>query len=390
MKDEYALQVLKAGQDLGVSPRGIVIAFATVAVESGWKMYANRADPESLGFPHEALSYDANSVGLFQQRAEWWGTCADRMDPYRSAVLFFNSLKRFDYNDESRSPGFFAQSVQRSAFPDRYDGRVPESMALYERLKSVDGADRKEVMAEKVLEYDRRIVTQETGWWCGPAATQVVLNSRGIKLKESVIAGEIEAIENPGGGDDRDGTDYVGLIEMFLDRQVPEARYTSVYMPKDPPTKAQKDKLWSDLKRSIDAGWGVIANFVAPPNNYPRGIKGSVSPAYGGGTVYHYVALMGYDDSPSRRAVWVADSGFQPQGFWISFDQCATLIPPKGYCYSDASPLAASSPPARNPDSVGELAERVDKLTEALTTLLKLMEARNPELLRAYLEATKG
>jgi hypothetical protein len=29
---------------------------------------------------------------------------------------------------------------------------------------------------EKVLAYDRSIVAQETGYWCGPAATQVVLN----------------------------------------------------------------------------------------------------------------------------------------------------------------------------------------------------------------------
>ncbi len=390
MKDEYALQVLKAGQDLGVSPRGIVIAFATVAVESGWKMYANQADPESLSFPHEALSYDANSVGLFQQRAEWWGTCAERMDPYKSAVLFFNSLKRFDYNDESRSPGFFAQEVQGSAFPSRYDGRVRESMELYERLKSVVGADQEEVMGEKVLDYDKSIVSQETGWWCGPAATQVVLNSRGVKLKEAVIAAQIEQIENPGRGDDRDGTDYVGLIETFLDRQVPEAKYTSVYMPDDPPTKAQKDKLWGDLKSSIDAGWGVVANFVAPPFNYPRGVKGSISPAYGGGTVYHYVALMGYDDTPFNRAVWVADSGFRPQGFWISFNQCSTLIPPKGYCYSAAGPVASVTPPALRPDSISDLVSRIDKLTEALTTLLRLMEVSNPELLRAYLEATKG
>ena len=46
--DEYARQVLKAGQDLGITKRGIIIAFATVFVESNWIMYANEADPESL------------------------------------------------------------------------------------------------------------------------------------------------------------------------------------------------------------------------------------------------------------------------------------------------------------------------------------------------------
>lgn len=255
-------------------------------------------------------------------------------------------------------------------------------------------------MAEKRLDYDRGIVPQETGWWCGPAATQIVLNARGIRLKESWIAAQIEQLENPGRGDDRDGTDYVGLIERFLDGlpQARDAKYTSVYMPNDPPTRAQKEKLWSDLVSTINAGWGMIANFVAPPRNYPRGVKGSVGPAYGGGTVYHYVAAMGYDDNPSARAVWIADSGFRPFGYWMSFDQFATLIPPKGYAYSQAAPLTPTKPPAPKPEPGLDLAARVDKdlvarvdkLTEALTAILQLLEVRDPALLQAYIEATKG
>lgn len=386
---QYAAQVAQAGRDLGVSDRGIVIAFATVFVESNWVMYANQRDPESLTFPHQALSNDYNSVGLFQQRAEWWGTVADRMDAYRSAVLFFNSLKRYDYNNPDKTPGFWAQKVQGSAFPDRYDKRVAEAEALLRSLSVVD----KESMTEKRLDYDRNIVPQETGWWCGPAATQIVLASRGINLQERRIAEQIEQLENPGRGDDRDGTDYVGLIQTFLNGQVPEAKYTSVYMPKDPPTKAQKDKLWADLKSTIDAGWGMIANFVAPPRNYPRGVKGSVGPAYGGGTVYHYVAAMGYDDDPRNRAVWIADSGFRPFGYWISFDQFATLIPPKGYAYSQAAPLKATQAPTPPPiiaPTLNELTVKVEKLTAALSALLALIEKSNPEIIRAYLEATKG
>lgn len=32
-RDEYAREVLRAGRDLGITPRGIVIGFATVSVE---------------------------------------------------------------------------------------------------------------------------------------------------------------------------------------------------------------------------------------------------------------------------------------------------------------------------------------------------------------------
>lgn len=253
-------------------------------------------------------------------------------------------------------------------------------------------------MAEKLLAYDRSIVPQETGWWCGPAATQIVLNSRGIKLQEPWIAAQIEQIENPGRGDDRDGTDYVGLIEQFLDRQVPAARYTSVYMPNDPPTQNQREKLWRDLKRSIDAGYGVVANIVSPPSNKPAATKGSVPPAYPRGiSTFHYVAIMGYDDTPGARAVWIADSANFGgiTGWWCPFEgrgSICSLIPPKGYCFADVEgelpPKTPTAPPPT--DHIAALTVRVDKLTAALTTLLGLLEAKSPDLLRAYLEATKG
>lgn len=211
-------------------------------------------------------------------------------------------------------------------------------------------------MAEKRLDYDRSMVPQETGWWCGPASTQTVLNSRGIKIPESQIAAAIEQFENPGRGDDRDGTDYVGLIEKFLDQKVPEAKYTSVYMPNDPPSLQQKDELWRNLRRSIDAGWGVVANIVAPPNNPPAAVKGSTPPPYPRYlTTWHYIAIMGYDDDPLNRAVWIADSANFGgiTGWWCPFDgkgSICSLIPPKGYCYADVAPkptppIVVSPPP---------------------------------------------
>ncbi|AJA43701.1 lysin A, protease C39 domain [Mycobacterium phage Milly] len=204
-------------------------------------------------------------------------------------------------------------------------------------------------MVEKVLPYDRSVVPQETPWDCGPAATQVVLNSRGIVVSESDLIREIGTTVN--------GTDYVGLItDRSLKRRLPDAKYTSVYIENDPPTAAQRDALWRNVVRSIDAGYGVVVNWVAPPSNYPRGVKGSVSPRYSGGTVYHYVACMGYDDNPALRAVWIADSGFQPQGYWISFDQLASLIPPKGYAYADAAPVGGGPAPS-GPDPVDVLSQ---------------------------------
>ena len=215
-------------------------------------------------------------------------------------------------------------------------------------------------MTEKVLPYDRAIVPQETGYWCGPASTQVVLNSRGIRVSERQLAGEIGTTWN--------GTDFVGLIERVLDVRVPGAVYTSIEMPADPPSAAQKAALWDALVESIDAGWGVIANIVAPPSNYPRGVKGSTSPSYSGGMVFHYIPVMGYDDVAG--AVWVADTGFRPFGYWMSFAQLCSLIPPKAYCFAAADPQPAADDQLRrryasrskyraNDDLVGTLADFV-------------------------------
>ncbi|QAY11697.1 lysin A [Mycobacterium phage NoodleTree] len=123
-----------------MSAKGIVIALAVALVETNLKMYANRSDPESLNFPHDAVGSDANSVGVFQQRAPWWGTVADRMDVARSAAMFYNSLYRqrvggADYNTDRVSPGTWGQMVQQSAFPDRYDKRMAEARQIYDRLK---------------------------------------------------------------------------------------------------------------------------------------------------------------------------------------------------------------------------------------------------------------
>lgn len=191
-------------------------------------------------------------------------------------------------------------------------------------------------MTEIQLAYDRSIVPQERYYDCGPAALQIVLDGMGIHVSEAELIRRV--------GTDEEGTDFVGLIEAVLDEIVPAAQYTSVYL-KDPPSKADADALLARVDNSIRAGRGGIFNFVSPPNNRPRGVKGSISPNYGWNTVWHYVAYMGVD--VAERAVWIADSGFQPQGYWLSIDQAASLIAPKGYCYSAApAPAPAVVPPA--------------------------------------------
>ena len=189
-------------------------------------------------------------------------------------------------------------------------------------------------VGEVLLNYNRTVVPQDTGYWCGPASAQIVLNTRGVQVSEADLARQL--------GTTTAGTNYIGLIEKVLNNYLPGANYKSVYLEKDPPTEAQRVTLWDNLRDSIDAGYGVVMNWVSPPGNRPKGVKGSVSPNYGRNTVWHYVSAMGYDDKD--KAVWVADSGFSPQGYWVTFDQCASLIPPKGYTY--ATPTVTARQPA--------------------------------------------
>lgn len=346
-RDDYVRIIIAEGRRRGITPRGIVIGIATGLVESNLKIYASSRPElaESLRLPHDAVGSDHLSVGIFQQQVRqtngvwWWGDIPTCMNPTTSAGLFFDRLAKLDYNSPAKTPGRWADAVQRSAYPDRYDERMNEAQALYDRLAASAPAPERKPAVEKVLDYDRTIVTQETGYWCGPASTQNVLNNRGVNRSEQDLAREM--------GTHTGGTDHIGLIAPVLNRYLPDAKYVVVQMPNDPPTAAQRDALWANVTRSINAGYGAVVNIVAPPSNYPRAVPPStVSPAYSGGTVYHYIAIMGYrDDGNGTRAFWVADSGFRPFGYWCSLQQMATLIPPKGYTYATGgTPIAPADP----------------------------------------------
>ena len=187
-------------------------------------------------------------------------------------------------------------------------------------------------MTEVVLPYDQSVVPQQTSWWCGPASCQVILNSRGTIKTERDLMLELERLEGNNGWDDQDGTDSIAQVATVLNRYV-DGGYLVRQMPNDPPTQAQKDLLWDDVVKSVDAGFGVVGNIAVPWSNFPKGTRGSVTPSYTGNFVWHYLSIMGYaDDGPGGKHYWIADSGFKPFGYWCSADQMASMIASKGYC----------------------------------------------------------
>ncbi|MGH3956487.1 MAG: chitinase [Mycobacterium sp.] len=162
-KDRYALATISEGRRLGITPKGICIALAVELVETNLTMYANSNVPASLGYPHEKVGSDHDSTGTFQQR-QAWGPLSYTMDPTLSARLFFTGgqagqrgLTDFDYNSNSRTPGGWAQAVQVSAFPDRYDERFAEAQQIYSRLSNLGDDD------DMFTDDDRNLLNQIAG-----------------------------------------------------------------------------------------------------------------------------------------------------------------------------------------------------------------------------------
>lgn len=183
-------------------------------------------------------------------------------------------------------------------------------------------------VTEKVLDYSRNQIAQDTFYNCGPASVQTIVQAAtGKFFTESEIGAKL--------GTHTGGTDYIGSFPDVLNSYIGWGKYAYRNVP-GYLGAAGKNTLWENLTNSIDAGLGVVVNIVAPPSNYPKAVYPStISPAYSGGTVYHYIAAMGYRDDGTRK-VWIADSGFSPYGYWLSFDQLCSLIVPKGYAYSTA------------------------------------------------------
>jgi hypothetical protein len=155
---------------------------------------------------------------------------------------------------------------------------------------------------------------QQTGYWCGPAATRIALSARISPPSQQQLANELPTTTN--------GTDWIGQVTRVLNNHLGTGWYETKEMPNDPPTQAQRDLLWRDVVLDIDNNYPIVANIVAPASNHP--------PGYPNYTIWHYFTVIGYDTSDST--VLIADpAGFGPATYWLTFNQLATLIPPKGY-----------------------------------------------------------
>jgi hypothetical protein len=95
------------------------ICYRTIWTESDWRNLANRSVPESISFvPNDGYGKDLNSTGLYQQRAQWWGSVAGSMDPFTATTRFLERMVANSPDWLTANEATTCQRVQQS----QYDG----------------------------------------------------------------------------------------------------------------------------------------------------------------------------------------------------------------------------------------------------------------------------
>ncbi|KAJ6446913.1 MFS maltose permease [Purpureocillium lavendulum] len=102
----------------GTGRRGCEAAIATAMTESSLRILANNKVPSSLRYPRDGFGADHDSVGLYQQRAQWYDVgCGMRADC--STRVFIDRMKTIR-NWQSMDLTALCQAVQISEKPTAY------------------------------------------------------------------------------------------------------------------------------------------------------------------------------------------------------------------------------------------------------------------------------
>lgn len=158
---EHARAIVDSAKARGMGREGGLIGLMTGLAESGIRILANPAVPESLSYPNEGMGYDHDSVGIFQQRQQGWGTLAQRMNARGSADLFFNKLGTFNWR--GMDPGAAAQKVQVSAYPDAYNRYRGQAAGILDSVFDGGGvATGRGIMLKDIIRPERTLSPDQT------------------------------------------------------------------------------------------------------------------------------------------------------------------------------------------------------------------------------------
>jgi predicted chitinase len=224
-------------------------------------------------------------------------------------------------------------------------------------------------------------------------------------FEEQQLASEMGTTEN--------GTNHIGLLADCLQAHAHHASWKAVFLEQDPMTAEQKELFWTHLTSSIQAGFAVPANWVAPPGGYPVSVDPNTgqptgnNPGYSG-TIFHYVVYTGFFENAYGRFVHVTDGGFAPWQYTVRFDSkpgetggsACSLMPPKGYCYASAAPAGVPTlpGPAPAPHTLAELLsyamdealplERYEALLPGVLSCLEASQCNNVERIAQWMAQT--
>jgi hypothetical protein len=174
---------------------------------------------------------------------------------------------------------------------------------------------------------------QQTGYWCGPGSTRMALSARISPPSQATLAAYLPTTMN--------GTDDISLVAHALNHYLDKSFYAASNIS-DPPSSAQQTALQKELVGTISNGYAMVGNVVS----------GWRPPGYPSGTIYHYVAIVGYDQSGARARI--ADPAGNcaaggswcnvPQQYWVSTHDLAVWISPKGYTKTGLPPTGGTPP----------------------------------------------
>jgi transcriptional regulator NrdR family protein len=141
----FAREIVETGLGLGANERQVLAALAAALVESNLRNVA----------PGKG---DRDSVGIFQQRpSQGWGNAATLLNVGEAASRFYRGAGTNNGAldvAQGGTVGQLAQRVQRSAFPGRYDKRLPQARRLFD-LAIGEGVSDKTLEAAKKAQHDQ-------------------------------------------------------------------------------------------------------------------------------------------------------------------------------------------------------------------------------------------
>ncbi|MGC3021911.1 MULTISPECIES: M23 family metallopeptidase [unclassified Brevibacterium] len=148
----HAATIIETGSGIeGVGRDGIIIALMAALTESTLRQLSNTSVyPESADYPNDGDGSDNDSLGLFQMRPQaGWGSVEELMDTTYQAEAFFGGPTGPNHPSprgllnipgwQDMGKGEAAQSVEVSAYPDRYDNYEPVAEQIIAALAGAGG-----------------------------------------------------------------------------------------------------------------------------------------------------------------------------------------------------------------------------------------------------------